>query len=657
MTARAAASTGRRERPASPSSGVTFACSRRCSATRSPRAAAPTLLAEVEQLRRATIAFRGTPTAARRATIVVPGGSARCDPCRGRDPRVHLLLPAGEPGRGAPAAARPGASRSFGQAGGRLDRRPGRGRVSLRGSAHHAGADRPPHRGQASRRGRAPVADRRPCSNSCEDLPARSRRRAGGRIGGCARRSPGCGARSRSAGTVPSRSMRCARRLALFDQTIFVTLPAIYREVDRTLDPERCGARPPSFAPFLRWGTWVGGDRDGNPSVTAEVTRAAVAIQIRPRAPGAGGGGPADRPDTVGVRARRAAEPRAAPGVGSGRGRASRGRHRTRPDALRRAPPAQAGARGASARGDPDWAPAGPTPGRGVPHGHRDAATLARGRWRAPAGVGRAAAPAVAGGDVRVPSGLDGGAAAFPSVLATARAEVAEARASRPSPQTREVLATFRAIADIQQRLGPQACERVVVSFTKSAADLAAVLALARVAVPEGPPDVVPVPLFESRHDLANATTILDEWTAHARDAERASPPRERARGDGGLLRLREGGGHARRQPRALRGAAVAWRRGRASTDCELTIFHGRGGALGRGGGPTNRRSSASHRARCTGRFKVTEQGEVAFARYGNPAHRAAAPGAAHERRGARRAAEPTDAHDPADGVRRGDRR
>ena len=67
--------------------------------------------------------------------------------------------------------------------------------------------------------------------------------------------------------------------LALFDQTIFVTLPAIYRAVDRTLDPDRCGARPPSFAPFLRWGTWVGGDRDGNPAVTAEVTRAAMAIQ------------------------------------------------------------------------------------------------------------------------------------------------------------------------------------------------------------------------------------------------------------------------------------------------------------------------------------------------------------------------------------------
>ena len=53
-----------------------------------------------------------------------------------------------------------------------------------------------------------------------------------------------------------------------------------------------------------------------------------------------------------------------------------------------------------------------------------------------------------------------------------------------------------------------------MVSFTKSAGDLAGVLELARVAVPEGPPDVVPVPLLESRHELSTATTILDEWTA-----------------------------------------------------------------------------------------------------------------------------------------------
>ena len=66
--------------------------------------------------------------------------------------------------------------------------------------------------------------------------------------------------------------------LALFDHTLFTTLPLVYREVDRALDPDGAGRRRPAFQPFLRWGTWVGGDRDGNPSVTPEITEAAVAI-------------------------------------------------------------------------------------------------------------------------------------------------------------------------------------------------------------------------------------------------------------------------------------------------------------------------------------------------------------------------------------------
>jgi phosphoenolpyruvate carboxylase len=51
-----------------------------------------------------------------------------------------------------------------------------------------------------------------------------------------------------------------------------------------------------------------------------------------------------------------------------------------------------------------------------------------------------------------------------------------------------------------------------------------------------------------------------------------------------------------------------------------LTLFHGRGGALGRGGGPANRAVRAQAPGSVAGRFKVTEQGEVIFARYGNRA-------------------------------------
>ncbi|MBN8883079.1 MAG: phosphoenolpyruvate carboxylase, partial [Salana multivorans] len=53
--------------------------------------------------------------------------------------------------------------------------------------------------------------------------------------------------------------------------------------------------------------------------------------------------------------------------------------------------------------------------------------------------------------------------------------------------------------------------------------------------------------------------------------------------------------------------------------DIELTLFHGRGGALGRGGGPANRAVLGQPPHSVDGRFKLTEQGEVIFARYGNP--------------------------------------
>ncbi len=63
---------------------------------------------------------------------------------------------------------------------------------------------------------------------------------------------------------------------------------------------------------------------------------------------------------------------------------------------------------------------------------------------------------------------------------------------------------------------------------------------------------------------------------------------------------------------------------GQAATSIVLTLFHGRGGALGRGGGPANRAVLSQAPGSVDGRFKVTEQGEVIFARYGHPviAHR-----------------------------------
>ncbi len=77
--------------------------------------------------------------------------------------------------------------------------------------------------------------------------------------------------------------------MVFFDETLFVTTPRLYRELDRALDGDTprgaaardtgmTGTRPPRVGAFLEWGSWIGGDRDGNPNVTAETTRETLRI-------------------------------------------------------------------------------------------------------------------------------------------------------------------------------------------------------------------------------------------------------------------------------------------------------------------------------------------------------------------------------------------
>jgi phosphoenolpyruvate carboxylase len=404
--------------------------------------------------------------------------------------------------------------------------------------------------------------------------------------------------------------------LSLFDETIFTTLPAVYREMDRRLDPEGCGTRPPAFAPFLRWDTWVGGDRDGNPAVTAEVTRAAMAVQSDHALRGLEAAArriartlsvsDRDVRPSRGLRAALARGAEALPAVAAEL-------ERKLPDAPHRRALGLFAHRLAATREASRGAYDGPGPFL------RDLDTLQR-------SLDAGGARRLAWGELQhlrwqaETFGFHVAAMEVRQHSAVLGAALDELRGGgRTSSATREVVATFRAIADIQSRLGPDSCERVIVSFTRSADDLAGVLELARLSMPEGPPDVLPVPLLESRRELASAATILEDWVSRP-EARRLLRRRDRE------LEVMVGYSDSAKEVgmlaanlelyRAQRSMS-AWARDRG---LRLTIFHGRGGALGRGGGPASRAIEAEPPGSVAGRFKVTEQGEVAFARYGNPA-------------------------------------
>ena len=181
------------------------------------------------------------------------------------------------------------------------------------------------------------------------------------------------------------------------------------------------------------------------------------------------------------------------------------------------------------------------------------------------------------------------------------------------------MLATIRAVAWVQDRYGVDACRRYVVSFTRSADDIAAVYELARYATDGGPiPRLDVVPLFESAADLAHAPDVLTGMLALPDVAERVAA-------NGGELEAMLGYSDSAKElgpaSATLRlfdtqARLAEWA---AAHGVRLTLFHGRGGALGRGGGPAGRAVLAQAPGSVNGSFKVTEQGEVIFARYGQP--------------------------------------
>jgi phosphoenolpyruvate carboxylase len=400
--------------------------------------------------------------------------------------------------------------------------------------------------------------------------------------------------------------------MAIFDETLFRAIPEIYRDLDAAMDPDDAGSRPPSAPAFIRIGSWVGGDRDGNPAVTAQVTVDAMEIQA----------------DHV-LRGLEAVITRI-------------GRSLTA-DSVTTPPDENLTSRLAAARlAEPERL--AEIEARSYAERHRQYLVYVAGRVRATRLADESSAyrsPVELLDDLRAVQGSLAGAGAKRAAYGELQSAVWQVetfgfhlaelevrqhsaiheaaladlkRGGTPSPETEEVLATFRAIKQIQERFGVQACRRYVVSFTRQVSDIANVFALAAASGAE----IEVVPLFETVEDLSRAPRVLDGMVE-------LEPVRRQLEASG-RMEVMLGYSDSTKEvgpvsaSLALYEAQADLVRWATKRGVHLTLFHGRGGALGRGGGPANRAIRAQAPGSISGHFKVTEQGEVVFARYSNPA-------------------------------------
>ncbi|RPJ24959.1 MAG: phosphoenolpyruvate carboxylase [Chloroflexi bacterium] len=180
---------------------------------------------------------------------------------------------------------------------------------------------------------------------------------------------------------------------------------------------------------------------------------------------------------------------------------------------------------------------------------------------------------------------------------------------------TSETWALFQLIKRVRDVYGAELLGPFVISMCQSAADILSVLLLARwTGCDEG---LQIVPLFETIEDLRAAPAIFErllvlpiyrEHLATCHDAQMIMIGYSDSNKDGGYVMsnwaLYQGQENITK---------VAQKHGIA-----LTIFHGRGGTIARGGGPANRGIRAQPPGSINGRFRLTEQGEVIAVRYSN---------------------------------------
>lgn len=211
-----------------------------------------------------------------------------------------------------------------------------------------------------------------------------------------------------------------------------------------------------------------------------------------------------------------------------------------------------------------------------------------------------------------------------------ALAEVGAEAAKKPSgsaaatsERTRDVIETFKMAAQLKKLYPSEALRQYVISGTESEQDLYDWLSLAKLcglqaAASADDPGLMPVPLFESIDSLRNSGKIMRTvWTSPEYQPLLDSWDRRQevmlgysdSNKDGGMLTSTW---ELQKAHRELHQAA-------RECGVKLRLFHGRGGTVGRGGGPTHRAILAQPVGDFSGEIRITEQGEVLNWKYSDP--------------------------------------
>jgi phosphoenolpyruvate carboxylase len=456
--------------------------------------------------------------------------------------------------------------------------------------------------------------------------------------------------------------------ITYFRETFFSELPQLYIQVAQQLH-SRYPGQTWALPPFFRIGSWIGGDRDGNPFVTAAILRETLRLQSAAalnhyldEIHELGGELPLS---SLLVRTTPELDDLAARSTDRSPQRAD--------EPYRRALSGIYARVAATARTLDHVEPVRHEIGQAAPYAEPDAlradlkvlsaslkqngsASLAGGRLRRLLRAVQVFGFHLAPIDLRQNSEVHarsvaeilagaGRCADYEALSEVDRIRLLAGEIATPRPlhspflnyseETRGELAIFSAARELRQRYGAAALPNCIISKTGGVSDLLEVALLLKEAGllrPASPPlhgegqggdgsaslDVNIIPLFETIEDLQKSAATMDgvfrvpAWRALIAgrgDEQEVMLGYSDSNKDGGFL---TSGWELYKAEIALTGVC-------RTHGVRLRLFHGRGGSVGRGGGPSYHAILAQPAGTVSGQIRLTEQGEVISTKYGNP--------------------------------------